>query len=74
MVPLEKISATLQPEYAGVDFALSPDGRVQLFEANATMVVDLPGPETIWDYRRAAAGAVPNASRRMLHGRGTQTH
>ena len=72
MVPLEKISATLQPEYAGVDFAPSPDGRVQLFEANATMVVALPGPETIWDSR--AAGAVPNTCRRMLRGRGTQTH
>ena len=39
MAALEKIRATLQLDYAGVDFALSPDGRVQLFEASATLVV-----------------------------------
>ncbi len=74
MAALEKIPATLQLDYAGVDFALSPDGRVQLFEANATLVIAPPGPEAISDYRRAAAGAMRYACRRMLRGRGTQTH
>jgi tetratricopeptide (TPR) repeat protein len=69
MAGLEKIRATLQLDYAGVDFALSPEGHVQLFEANATMVVAAPGPEAIWDYRRAAAGAVLEACREMLRGR-----
>ena len=63
MAALEKILATLQLDYAGVDFALSPDGRVQLFEANATLVLAPPGPEAIWDYRPAAAGAVLDACR-----------
>jgi hypothetical protein len=66
MAALQDIQASLQLDYAGVDFALAADGRVLLFEANATMVVVPPGPDAIWDYRRAAIGAVLDASRRML--------
>jgi hypothetical protein len=29
----------MELDYAGVDFSLLPDGRVLLFEANATMLV-----------------------------------
>ena len=36
------ICAALGLDYAGVDFALAPDGSVLLFEANATMVVFRP--------------------------------
>ena len=53
-------------EYAGVDFALAPDGSVLLFEANATMVVSSPGPDAMWDYRRSAISEVLDAARRML--------
>jgi hypothetical protein len=53
-------------DYAGVDFALAPDGRVLLFEANATMVVFPPPPDPIWDYRRGAVDAVLAAATRML--------
>jgi tetratricopeptide (TPR) repeat protein len=63
---LANIQAVLRLDYAGVDFALAADGRVLLFEANATMVVAPPGPEAIWDYRRPAIDAVLDASRRML--------
>jgi glutathione synthase/RimK-type ligase-like ATP-grasp enzyme len=45
MAALEQIGAVLDLEYAGIDFALAPDGSVLLFEANATMVVFPPGPE-----------------------------
>jgi hypothetical protein len=50
---LRAIGAALGLDYAGVDFALAPDGRLMLFEANAGMVIAPPGPEPIWDYRRA---------------------
>jgi hypothetical protein len=63
---LARIRATLDLDYAGVDFALAPDGSVLLFEANATMVVFPPGPDPIWDYRRRAIDAVLEAARRML--------
>ena len=53
MAALRAISAELGLEYAGVDFAVAPDGRLLLFEANPGMVISPPGPEPMWDYRRA---------------------
>ena len=53
-------------DYAGVDFALAPDGSVLLFEANATMAIVPPDQDPIWDYRRPAVAAVQDAARRML--------
>jgi hypothetical protein len=66
MTALESIRLALGLDYAGVDFALAPDGRVLLFEANATMVVFPPPPDPIWDYRRGALDAVLAAATRML--------
>ena len=66
MTALEAIGAVLDLEYAGIDFALTPDGSLLLFEANATMVVFPPGPEPMWDYRRAAINDVMEAATRML--------
>jgi hypothetical protein len=66
MRALEGIAATLSLEYAGVDFALAPDGSLIVFEANATMVVFPPAPEPMWDYRRPAIDTVLAAARRML--------
>jgi hypothetical protein len=63
---LTAVAAVLDLDYAGVDFALSADGSVLLFEANATMVVFPPGPEPRWDYRRAAIDAALQAATRML--------
>ncbi|HTX48125.1 MAG TPA: tetratricopeptide repeat protein [Caulobacteraceae bacterium] len=36
---IASIGAAMRLDYAGVDFTLTPDGRVLLFEANATMLV-----------------------------------
>jgi len=54
MEALTRVAAALDLQYAGADFALARDGSVLLFEANATMVVFPPGPDPLWDYRRAA--------------------
>jgi hypothetical protein len=43
LAALASIGARLDLDYAGIDFSLLPDGRVLVFEANATMVVH---PET----------------------------
>ena len=51
MAALAGIGAALRLDYAGVDFALAPDGSVLLFEANATMVIVPPNSDPIWDYR-----------------------
>jgi len=66
MAALAGICATLGLEYSGIDFALAPNGSVLLFEANATMIVFLPGPDPIWDYRRHAISEVLQAVTRML--------
>ena len=53
-------------DYAGIDFGLSPDGDVRLFETNATMVVNPPEPDAKWAYRRPAVDRIYAAVRRML--------
>ena len=58
-----QVEGTLVPSS---DFALAPDGSVLVFEANATMVVFPPTPDSMWDYRRPAIDTVLGAARRML--------
>jgi hypothetical protein len=66
MAALRSIGAAMDLDYAGVDFALAPDGRLILFEANAGMVIQPPGPEAIWDYRRAPIDRALTATKDML--------
>jgi tetratricopeptide (TPR) repeat protein len=66
MKALEQICQTLGLEYCGVDFSLSAEGKIILFEANATMVVNPPEKDARWDYRRPAVQHVLDAIRRML--------
>ena len=63
---LDAIGKSLGLDYAGVDFGLGPDGALLLFEANATMVINPPDPDPIWDYRRAPILAALIAAQRML--------
>jgi hypothetical protein len=70
MTALAGIAAQLGLDYAGIDFALAPGGSVLLFEANATMVINPPEPDAIWDYRRPAVDAALRAAREMLARRG----
>ncbi len=71
MTALSRIQATLGLDYAGIDFALTQDGSVLLFEANATMVIDPPDTNPMWDYRRVAIGKALDAAKRMLSRRAT---
>ena len=66
MAALEAVAATLGLAYGGVDFALTADGSLLVFEANATMVVTPPDADPIWDYRRPAVATVLAAAQRML--------
>jgi glutathione synthase/RimK-type ligase-like ATP-grasp enzyme len=63
---LGRIRDALGLEYAGVDFGIDRAGRVVVFEANATMIVLPPGPDTIWDYRRAPVTRIVDAVRALL--------
>ena len=66
MAALEGIRDTLGLDYAGVDFALSPNGDLLLFEANATMVIAVPDADERWAYRREAIGRIIDAVVAMI--------
>jgi Tfp pilus assembly protein PilF/glutathione synthase/RimK-type ligase-like ATP-grasp enzyme len=66
MAALHAIRDRLGLDYAGVDFGLASDGRLLLFEANATMTITPPEPDPIWNYRRAPIARALDAARSML--------
>lgn len=66
MAALQELQARLALDFAGVDFALSEDGRVLLFECNATMAIYPAAEAVLWDYRRPAVAAALAAARQML--------
>jgi hypothetical protein len=51
---LTQIALNLGLDYGGIDFGLQADGRIVLFEANASMAIVPPPEEAHWIYRRAA--------------------
>jgi len=69
MRALEGIAEEAGLDYGGIDFGLAPDGRIVVFEANATMVVPQPPPGSEWDYRRDAVAQINNAVREMVRSR-----
>ena len=66
MSALNRIGATLDLDYGGIDFAVNAQGDILFFEANATMVVMPPTADEKWAYRRAAFDKVVGAVRAML--------
>jgi hypothetical protein len=69
MQSLQGISDALGLDYGGMDFAVSPQGDVLLFEANATMLIRPPKPGTEWDYRRTAINQALEAARDLIYER-----
>jgi hypothetical protein len=66
MAALEGIQQTLGLDYGGIDFGLNKEGKVLVFEANATMAVFAPEADERWDYRRPAVENILRAIRKML--------
>jgi glutathione synthase/RimK-type ligase-like ATP-grasp enzyme len=73
MHALVQLRETLGLDYGGVDFGVAPDGRLLLFEANATMAIVPPPPDPVWDYRREPIAAAIDAARAMLFKRAGQS-
>jgi|HubBroStandDraft_1064217.scaffolds.fasta_scaffold95146_2 tetratricopeptide (TPR) repeat protein len=73
MRALAQVCRELDLDYAGIDFGLAPEGSILLFEANATMAILPPGPDTIWDYRRQPIDAALQAARRLVLTRAANT-
>ena len=63
---LRRIGEMLGLEYAGIDFTFDRDGRIVVFEANATMIVTMPADDARWAYRRPPVERIYNAVRTML--------
>jgi glutathione synthase/RimK-type ligase-like ATP-grasp enzyme len=66
MAGLQRVREILALDYAGIDFGLNAARELLLFEANATMVVNLPDRSEQWDYRREAVLRIHQAVRTML--------
>lgn len=66
MRALERVARRLGLDYAGVDFSLDREGRLVLFEANATMVVRRPEPGEAFAYRNAPVERILDAVHAML--------
>ena len=69
---LKSVARALDLDYAGVDFGLTEDGRILLFEANAAMVIYPPDPDPIWDYRREPVNRALAAVKAMLLARSSR--
>ena len=65
MQALGIVARELGLEYAGIDFALSPEGGVVLFEANAAMTVYAPPAGERWAYRNRPTQRIKDALRAM---------
>jgi glutathione synthase/RimK-type ligase-like ATP-grasp enzyme len=61
MAAIAAIGRRLDLDYCGVDFSVLPDGRVLVFEANATMFVHPEPPGGALDYKNPAVRAIIDA-------------
>jgi hypothetical protein len=66
MESLRMLQSALGLDYGGIDFGVSPEGDILLFEANATMVVQHPDSGELWDYRRSAVDRIHAAVHEMF--------
>jgi len=66
MTAIEAIGRRLDLDYAGVDFSILPDGRVLVFEANATMLVHPEAHDGVYAYKNGAVAAIVEAFGAML--------
>jgi tetratricopeptide (TPR) repeat protein len=60
------IGAAMDLDYAGVDFTILPDGRVLLFEANATMLAHPEAPDGPLAHKNPAIERILEAFQAML--------
>jgi hypothetical protein len=66
MAALERIAVALGLDYGGIDFGLDADGRILVYEANATMAVFPAPPDERFAYRRPAVARVLDAAHTLV--------
>jgi Flp pilus assembly protein TadD len=69
MAAITAIGRALDLDYCGADFALLPDGRILVFEANATMLAHFEDPEGPYAYKNAYVEAIAEAFQALLKAR-----
>ena len=67
---LGAIATAMGLDYGGIDFGLTVDGRVVVFEANGAMAIFVPDADPRWDYRRPSMMAALRAATQMIITRG----
>ncbi len=60
------VGRSTELDYVGIDFAVSREGKLVVFEANAAMTVFLPSESAATPERRAAALQIFSAAQRMI--------
>ena len=69
MTAVAAIGQALDLDYCGVDFALLADGRILVFEANATMLAHFEDPSGPYAYKNAYVTAIVEAFQALLRAR-----
>jgi Flp pilus assembly protein TadD len=69
MAAVTAIGEALGLDYGGVDFAMLPDGRVLVFEANATMLAHPEDPAGPYAYKNPYVQAIASAFQALLRTR-----
>jgi Flp pilus assembly protein TadD len=69
LAALQAIVATLDLDYAGIDFGLDAAGNALVFEANATMLIPPAGSDPRFAYRIPAVDRLVRATQAMLYAR-----
>jgi Flp pilus assembly protein TadD/glutathione synthase/RimK-type ligase-like ATP-grasp enzyme len=64
-----RIGHALRLDYCGVDFSVLPDGRVLVFEANATMLAHREDPEGPYAYKNPCVDEIAQAFQAWLKAR-----
>ena len=66
---IARIGLALELEYCGVDFSVLADGRVLVFEANATMLAHREDPAGLYAYKNPYVDAIAGAFQALLRAR-----
>ena len=66
LAAITAVGQALGLDYCGADFALLPDGRVLVFEANATMLAHFEDREGPYAYKNAYVAAIAEAFQALL--------
>jgi tetratricopeptide (TPR) repeat protein/glutathione synthase/RimK-type ligase-like ATP-grasp enzyme len=62
----EKIGKIVDIDYFGIDFGLSPDGRVVLFEVDVAAIVHMMDDKEIYGYKHKYVPRVINAAKQLI--------